>query len=112
MAEAKQVKVLWIKGEPLQQILAGRKTVEVRVGYSNIRKLQAGQLLRLNDRYLYRLRRITIYASFGELLAHEDPTRIAPDLAADELPDELRAIYPPAKEALGVAALELEPVQP
>ena len=53
------MKTLWIKDEYLQLILAGCKTIEVRVGYSNIEKLHA--------------------------------------------------IYPPEKEALGVAALEIEP---
>ena len=31
-----RTKTLWIKDEYLQLILAGRKTIEVRVGYSNI----------------------------------------------------------------------------
>lgn len=109
MTEPQLAKVLWIKDEPLQQILDGRKTVEVRAGYANIRKLQPGQLLRLNDRYLYRLRRITVYASFEELLAHENPASIAPDTPFEALLAELRAIYPPDKEALGAVALALEP---
>lgn len=105
-----QVKVLWIKDEYLRQILAGNKTVEVRVGYSNIRKLYVGQVVRLNDRYLFRLTRISFYADFAALLAHEDPTQIAPDLAPEALLTAVRSIYPPEKEALGAVALQLEPV--
>ncbi|MBM3190860.1 MAG: ASCH domain-containing protein, partial [Chloroflexi bacterium] len=42
-----RVKTLWIRDEYLQQILAGRKTVEVRVGYANIRRLRTGDALML-----------------------------------------------------------------
>ncbi len=103
-------KVLWIKDEYLQWILEGRKTIEVRVAYSNIARLEAGDLLRLNDRYLFSILRIGRYASFAELLAHENPAAIAPDLPADQLLSALRIIYPHEKEALGILALEISPV--
>ncbi|MHB9032555.1 MAG: ASCH domain-containing protein [Anaerolineae bacterium] len=104
-----QVKVLWIREEPLSEILAGRKTVEVRVGYSNILRLQAGQLIRLNDQYLYRLKRVAVYPDFEALLRHEDPALIAPEIPPAELAAAIRRLYPPEKEALGAVALELEP---
>ena len=107
---AEQVKVLWIKDEYLQQILAGNRTIEVRVGYGNIHKLKAGQLVRLNDRYLFRLARIALYPDFATLLAHEDVAQIAPDLPPEALLVAMRSIYPPEKEALGAVALQLEPV--
>ncbi|HEY65711.1 MAG TPA: ASCH domain-containing protein [Caldilineae bacterium] len=104
-----RVKVLWIRPEYLQEILAGRKTIEVRVGYSNIRKLRTGDLLRLNDTYFYRIRRIAQYPDFEALLAHEPTEAIAPGISEEELRRALRSIYPPEKEALGVIALEIEP---
>jgi len=104
-----RTKTLWIKDEYLRLILAGRKTVEIRVGYSNITRLQAGDRLLLNDQHPFVIRRIGRYASFQELLAHEDPACIAPDAPPEQLLEELRAIYPPEKEALGVVALEIEP---
>ena len=58
------------------------------------------------------IRRIGRYASFEELLVHEDPDAIAPDLPAGQLLAALRAIYPPEKEALGVVALEIEGMEP
>jgi ASC-1-like (ASCH) protein len=100
---------LWIKDEYLQKILAGRKTIEVRVGYSNIARLQAGDRLLLNGRHPYIIQRIERYTSFEELLAHEDPASIAPEMTASELLHALRAIYPADKEALGVVALEIRP---
>ncbi len=106
-----RVKVLWVKEEYLDQILAGRKTVEVRVGYSNITRLRAGDILHLNDRASARIRRVGRYRDFEDLLAHEDPRAIAPDLPPDHLLAAMRAIYPPDKEALGPVALELDDVR-
>ena len=104
-----RTKTLWIKDEYLQLILAGLKTVEVRVGYSNITRLQVGDRLLLNDQHPFVIRRIGHYASFEDLLAHEDATAIAPDVPPGQLLEKLRAIYLPEKEALGVVALEIKP---
>ena len=101
------MKVLWIKQPYLEQILAGDKSVEVRVGYKNIQRLREGDQLKLNDQHVVTIRRIARYSSFEELLAHEDPARIAPKLSPAELLDVLRQIYPPEKETLGVIALEI-----
>jgi HAD superfamily hydrolase (TIGR01549 family) len=61
----------------------------------------------LNDEHPVTLRRIRIYDDFEELLAHEDPAAIAPDLRPEELLPTLRQLYPPPKEALGAVALEV-----
>ncbi len=102
-----RVKTLWIREPYLAHILAGRKRVEVRVGYDSIRRLRPGDRLRLNDRHLAVIRRIGPYADFEELVAGEDPAAIAPGLPPGELLETLRTLYPPAKEALGAVALEL-----
>ena len=106
---AGRFKVLWVREPYLSQILAGRKTIEVRVGYKNIRRLQPGDRLKLNDRHVARVARIGRYASFEELLDREDAAAIAPDLTAQDLLAALRDLYPPGKEALGVVALEIMP---
>jgi ASC-1-like (ASCH) protein len=103
-----RTKTLWIKDEYLQQILDGRKTVEVRVAYSNIARLEPGDSLLLNDQYLYIIIDIRRYPDFEALVAAEDPATIAPELAGREaLLAACRAIYPPEKEALGAVALEI-----
>lgn len=102
-----RIKTLWIREPYLEQILAGVKTVEVRVGYENIRRLEPGDRLRLNDRHPATIRRVGRYRDFDELAASEDPARIAPGLPPGELVAALRAVYPPDKEALGAIALEL-----
>jgi putative hydrolase of the HAD superfamily len=101
--------VLWVREPYLSQILAGSKSIEVRVGYKNIRRLQSGSWLNLNDRHLARIERVGRYASFEELLAREDAAAIAPDLNPQQLLAALRELYSPEKEALGVVALEIAP---
>ncbi len=103
-----RVKTLWIKDEYLQHILSGRKTVEVRVAYSNISRLEPGDTLVLNDQYPYMIVDVRRYPDFNALVAAEDPAAIAPDLPGREaLLAACRAIYPPEKEALGAVALEI-----
>jgi ASC-1-like (ASCH) protein len=103
-----RIKTLWIKDEYLRHILAGRKTVEVRVAYSNIVRLKPGDTLLLNDQHPYTITDVRRYADFGALVEAEDPATITPDLPDPEaLLAACRAIYPPEKEALGVVALEI-----
>jgi ASC-1-like (ASCH) protein len=104
-----RTKTLWVQPEYLESILSGRKTIEVRVGYSNIRRLQVGDLLLLNGVHPYRIARVGRYLDFDTLLATEDPAAIAPDLSPNDLLVALRRIYPPDKEALGVIALFVVP---
>ena len=106
---ARHLKVLWIREPYLSLILSGRKTVEVRVGYKNIRRLEPGDRLKLNDRHLATVRRVERYADFEALLDREDAGAIAPDLERRALLDALRELYPPEKEALGAVALEIVP---
>jgi ASC-1-like (ASCH) protein len=103
-------KVLWVREPYLAQILAGRKTVEVRVAYSNIARLEVGDVLYLNGQHRVHIRRIGRYADFAEMLRHEDPVAIAPDTPPGELLAAIREIYPPEKEALGAIALEVEAI--
>ncbi len=104
-------RTLWIKEQYLRHILAGDKTIEVRVAYPNIRRLKPGDAVRLNDKHPATIRRVARYRSFEELLQSEETTRIAPHLDRQALLSALRAIHPPEKEALGVVALELELTQ-
>jgi ASC-1-like (ASCH) protein len=102
-------KLLWIRPKYLEWILSGRKTVEVRVAYPNILRLEAGDVLVLNKLHRYHITRITHYPDFEALLAAEDVAAIAPDLPAEGVLSVLRRLYPPEKEQLGAVALEIEP---
>lgn len=103
-------KVLWIKDPYLQWLLNGEKTVEVRVAYANIVKLQTGDQVLLNEQHPFEIRWISIYDSFDSLLNNVEPDQIAPGLSRTEVLEALRTIYPPEKESLGVVALHLTPV--
>lgn len=105
-----RTKTLWIREEYLDWILQGRKTVEVRVGYSNIARLEAGDILLLNGQHPFEIQRIGRYSSFEELLAQEDADKIAPQLKPGELLAALHTLYTAEKEALGVIALEIKPL--
>ena len=105
-----RTKTLWLKAEYLQQILCGRKTVEVRVAYTNIARLQPGDRLLINEVHPYTITAVRRYENFEALVAAEDPGRIAPDLPnRAALLAACRGLYPPDKEALGVIALEITP---
>jgi ASC-1-like (ASCH) protein len=106
-----RTKTLWIRDESLRQILGGRKTIEIRVAYENITRLEGGDRLLLNDAHAFVITRIARYSNFEELLAHEDAAKFAPDVPQKDLLDVLRSVYPPEKEALGVVALEIAPVE-
>lgn len=104
-----RTKTLWLKEEYLQQILDGRKTVEIRVAYDNITRLEVGDRLLLNDAHAFVITRIARYANFDELLAREGAAKFAPAAPRENLRDVLRSVYPPEKEALGIVALEIAP---
>jgi len=52
-----RAQTLWIREEYLAHILAGSKTIEVRVGYKNITRLQAGDRVMLNAQYPFVIKR-------------------------------------------------------
>ncbi|WP_432043862.1 NUDIX domain-containing protein [Streptomyces cadmiisoli] len=96
-----------------RQVEAGRKTIEVRVATPQKRDITPGEAVVFHNRDNGRkldviVRRITPYPSFEDLLSSEDPARIDPNGPPGELLASLRSIYPPAKEALGVLALEFD----
>jgi ASC-1-like (ASCH) protein len=97
----------------LKLIADGVKTVEVRVGYPKMRRIQAGHELTFvsgDDTVTTRVKRVTEYGSFEGLLDHEDAIAIGGDLgeSRDALLAAIREIYPPDKEKLGVLAIQIE----
>ncbi|MFC5828633.1 ASCH domain-containing protein [Nonomuraea insulae] len=97
-------------------IATGIKTVEVRVGYPSMRKIQPGQQLDFvsgDQRLATRVLRMSEYASFEDMLKDEDPVAIGGDLGknTDELLAVIRGIYPPEKENLGVLAIAVEVIR-
>ncbi|MER7728605.1 NUDIX domain-containing protein [Streptomyces sp. NPDC096323] len=100
-------------GRYYRHVEAGRKTIEVRVAAPNKRDIGVGDTAVFHDRDTGReldviVQRITPYSSFEDLLRSEDTARIDPDGPPGELLANLRGIYPPDEEALGVLALAFD----
>jgi ASC-1-like (ASCH) protein/ribosomal protein S18 acetylase RimI-like enzyme len=100
-----------VKPRFLNQILSGKKTLEVRIGYDTINKIQKGERINLEnhiDSRVVQVRDIRRYKTFEEMLAVEPYNRIVPDSkSAQDVLFLLRQIYKPEKEKLGVVVLEL-----
>ena len=96
-------------------VATGRKTIEVRVQYPNLRTLTVGDHIRFvcgRDDALTRVKRVARYASFEEMLDTEGPANVNPDSPRDQQLANIRRIYGPEKEALGVLAIEIELLDP
>ncbi|RFU41958.1 ASCH domain-containing protein [Actinomadura logoneensis] len=92
-------------------VAAGAKTIEVRVEYPNLRNLKAGDHIRFvcgGDAALTRVKRISRYNSFENMLDTEGPEHVNPTSPRDQQLADIRRIYGPDKEALGVLAIEIE----
>ena len=96
-------------------VATGRKSIEVRVQYPNLRTLTAGDHIRFvcgRDDALTRVKRVARYASFEEMIDTEGPANVNPDSPRDQQLANIRRIYGPEKEALGVLAIEIELLDP
>jgi len=104
---------LRIKPEFQRQIAEGRKTLEIRVGYDQIKRIEAGTTIVLTSHegeMPCDVVAVRNYPDFAEMLECEDVGRVLPGIPRGEALGQLRKIYPPAKERLGVVVLELKPV--
>lgn len=94
-------------------VAGGEKTVEVRVRYPHLRTLAAGDHIRFvceRDDCLTRVKRVALYPSFEAMLDAEGPEKVNPTSPRDQQLADIRRIYGPEKEALGVLAIEIERV--
>jgi ASC-1-like (ASCH) protein len=96
-------------------IATGRKTTEIRVNDSSRKKIRKGSLIRFRcqgDDVLTRVTRVARYADFEEMFEHESVTSVNPLATREEQLANIRQIYPPEREALGVVAIGIELVDP
>ncbi|MET8612715.1 ASCH domain-containing protein [Streptomyces misionensis] len=94
-------------------VAAGVKTVEVRVRYPHLADLAAGDVIRFRvkgteETCEVTVERVTEYPDFASLLDGEDPAGVNPAATRERQLADLRAIYPPEKEALGALAIEIK----
>lgn len=104
--------VWYIKDKYFFQHKNGDKDIEVRVGYSNIKKAKQGDILVFanHDADEFQIVRVAVYPNFDAMLKKEDCKRILPGADAKQTLRTLRKIYPKNKESLGVYAIELKPM--
>lgn len=93
-------------------VAAGTKTIEVRVTYPHLADLAAGDIIRFRIKGTEEtcettVKRVTNYPDFEALLDGEGPANVNPTATRAEQLTNIRAIYPPQKEALGVLAIEI-----
>ena len=96
-------------------VALGRKTIEIRVDDARRRTIRAGSLIRFRcqgDEVLTRVTRVARYAGFEEMLDHESLASVNPLATREEQLADLRRIYPPEREALGVVAIGIDRVGP
>ncbi|MBT2417476.1 ASCH domain-containing protein [Streptomyces sp. ISL-22] len=94
-------------------VAAGTKTIEVRVKYPHLADLAAGDVIRFrikgtDETCEVKVKRVTEYPNFEALLDGEGAANVNPTTARDQQLANIRAIYPPEKEALGALAIEIQ----
>ncbi|MGQ0774495.1 MAG: ASCH domain-containing protein [Pseudonocardiales bacterium] len=92
-------------------ISSGQKTTEIRVNDSSRRKIREGSLIRFRCRaeeVLTRVTRVARYTNFEEMFDHESVISVNPTATREEQLTNIRQIYPPEREALGVVAIGIE----
>ena len=102
---------LYLKRNFLLQMRRGEKTLEVRVGYKNIKKISSGENLEFlcqDDSLTTRVTDIRTYASFNAMLENEDCSKVVPGASKPDVEARLSKIFPPNKEALGVYVFEIQ----
>ncbi|GGZ88573.1 ASCH domain-containing protein [Streptomyces bluensis] len=93
-------------------VAAGTKTIEVRVKYPHLADLTVGDIIRFrikgtDETCDVKVKRVTEYPGFAALLDGEGPANVNPTATRDQQLNNIRAIYPPEKEALGALAIEI-----
>ena len=98
-----------IKREYYNLISNGTKTLEVRVGYPNIKIVQKGDTITFKDysNIKFEVIRVTRYENFPDMLDNEDSSKAIPGISKYKALGMYQGIYPEEKEALGVYVFEL-----
>lgn len=98
-----------IKRDYYNLINKGTKTLEVRVGYPDIKKVRKGDTITFKDysNIKFEVIRVTRYQDFPDMLDSEDSSKAIPGVTKYKALDMYQTIYPESKESLGVYVFEL-----
>ena len=95
-------------------IASGEKTTEIRVDDSSRKRLKESDPLRFkcrDEEVLTRINRNARYVDFDEMFDHEPSSSVNPIASKADQLRNIREIYPPEREALGVVAIGVELVK-
>lgn len=104
-------KHVWrIKKEYFRQLKNGEKSLEIRVGYPQIKKVHEGDMITFENYgpNEFDVKRVSVYDSFKRMLEIEDVSRVLPGMTFDGALRTLQRIYPRDRETLGVYVFELK----
>ena len=104
-------KHVWrVKKEYFRQLKSGEKSLEIRVGYSQIKKVLQGDTISFENYgpNEFDVKRVTVYDSFKRMLEVEGVEHVLPGMTFSGALRTLQEIYPKDKESLGVYAFELK----
>lgn len=96
-----------------RMIQKGEKTIEVRVAYSGMKKIKPGTVIRFRCKNSFSdqlVIRVGMYSSFEEMMRSEDFSKINPYLSVEDQLKEIRKIFPPNKEKIGVITFEVQSI--
>ncbi|MFG3343351.1 ASCH domain-containing protein [Glycomyces sp. NPDC048151] len=96
-------------------IASGEKTTEIRVNDASRRNLKEGKLIRFKcqgDEVLTKVTYVHRYADFDEMFDHESVASVNPTATRESQLANIRQIYPPEREAMGVLAIGIELIDP
>ena len=105
-------KHVWrVKKEYFRQLKNGEKNLEIRVGYSQIKKVHQGDTITFENYgpNEFDVKRVAVYDSFKRMLEVEGADRVLPGMTFNGALRTLQKIYPKNKESLGVYVFELRP---
>jgi ASC-1-like (ASCH) protein len=94
-------------------VASGEKTIEVRVKYPHLAGLAEGDTIRFRIKGTDKtcdvsVVRVTEYPDFEALLDGEGSANVNPRASREQQLANIRAIYPPEKEALGALAIKIK----
>ena len=104
-------KHVWrVKKEYFRQLKNGEKDLEIRVGYSQIKKVQQGDTITFENYgpNEFVVKRVAVYDSFERMLEVEGVNRVIPGMTFEGALRTLEKIYPKDRESLGVYVFELK----
>jgi ASC-1-like (ASCH) protein len=104
---------LFIKGHYFRQIKSGRKTLEARINYSNLRHIRSGDILTFKsgpEQVSRRVVQVRHYNTLQEMVKSEDLSRLLPGVLPDRVLAEYHKFYSDRKVAShnGVLVFELQ----